>query len=259
MSRPWKKSCGRRGIVADEETIANLYEQRLPVLSDIRSLQNLIKEKGSDEFLRFREEDLIVHEPDEEEISQYPDQIKIGDAAFNCLYNFEPGKKDDGVTVKVPLGFLSKAATENIDHHLPSLLKEKAVHLLKTLPKSIRLKLPPPAQVTQLLLEDQSSLNKPLPQALSQLLLDQFKIKVSKDDWATEKLPDYLNIRYSVIDEKGNEIKDGRDINLLQKNWPTRSVAQPWIKSEASAKKKESPVGISGNCRSRFPFGEHTV
>ncbi|HOG88887.1 MAG TPA: ATP-dependent RNA helicase HrpA, partial [Smithella sp.] len=39
----------RRGIVADEETIANLYEQRLPVISDIRSLQNLIKEKGSDE------------------------------------------------------------------------------------------------------------------------------------------------------------------------------------------------------------------
>ena len=207
----------RRGIVADEETIAGLYEQRLPVLSDIRSLQNLIKEKGSDDFLRFREEELIAHEPDAEEISQYPDRIKIGDAAFNCRYNFEPGKKDDGVTVKVPLGFLSKAATENIDHHLPSLLKEKAVHLLKTLPKSIRLKLPPPAQITQLLLEDKSFLNKPLPQALSQLLLDKFKIKVSKEDWATEKLPDYLNIRYSVVDEKGKEIKDGRDINLLQK------------------------------------------
>jgi ATP-dependent helicase HrpA len=207
----------RRGIVADEETIANLYDQRLPVLSDIRSLQNLIKEKGSDEFLRFREEELIAHEPDSEEISQYPDRIKVGDAAFNCRYNFEPGKEDDGVTVKVPLGFLSKAATENIDRHLPSLLKEKAVHLLKALPKSIRLKLPPPAQIVQLLLEDQSSLNKPLPQALSQLLLDQYKIKVSKDDWATEKLPDYLNIRYSVIDEKGKEIKESRDISLLQK------------------------------------------
>ncbi|MDI6742778.1 MAG: ATP-dependent RNA helicase HrpA, partial [Smithella sp.] len=207
----------RRGIVADEETIANLYEQRLPVLSDIRSLQNLIKEKGSDEFLRFREEDLIVREPDEEEIAQYPDQIKIGDAAFKCRYNFEPGKKDDGITVKVPLGFISKAATENIDRHLPSLLKEKAVHLLKSLPKSIRLKLPPPAKIADLLLNDKSNANKPLPQALSQLLLDQYKVKVSRDDWATEKLPDYLNIRYSVIDEKGNEIKESRDIHLLQK------------------------------------------
>ncbi|MCE5210262.1 MAG: ATP-dependent RNA helicase HrpA [Deltaproteobacteria bacterium] len=207
----------RRGIVADEETIANLYEQRLPVLSDIRSLLNLIREKGSDQFLRFREEELIAHEPDLDEIAQYPDQIKIGDAALRCRYNFEPGKKDDGVTVKVPLGFLSKAATENVDRQLPSLLKEKAVHLLKSLPKSIRLKLPPPAQIVQLFLKDESSLNKPLIQALSQLLLDQYKVKISRNDWATEKLPDYLNIRYSVIDEKGNEIKESRDINLLQK------------------------------------------
>jgi ATP-dependent helicase HrpA len=206
-----------RGIVVDEETIAGLYEQRLPVISDIRSLLNLIKEKGCDEFLRFREEDLIANEPDPEEISQYPDQIKIGDAAFACRYNFEPGKTDDGVTVNVPLGFVSRAAQENIDRYLPSLLKEKATHLLKALPKSIRLKLPPPAQIVQLLLEDKSSLNKPLPQALSQLLLDQYKIKVSKEDWATERLPDYLNIRYSVIDEKGKEIKESRDINLLQK------------------------------------------
>ena len=207
----------RRGIVADEETIANLYEQRLPVLSDIRSLLNLIREKGSDEFLRFREEELIAHEPDAEEISQYPDRIKIGDAAFNCRYNFEPGKDDDGVTVKVPLGFLSKAATENIDRHLPSLQKEKAIHLLKALPKSLRQRIPSPVQAAQLLMEEESYLNKSLPQALSELLRDKYKITVPRDAWAVEKLPDYLNIRYSVIDEKGKEIGDSRDINLLQK------------------------------------------
>ena len=90
----------------------------------------------------FREEDLIAHEPDPEEISQYPDQIKIGDAALACRYNFEPGKNDDGVTVNVPLGLVSRTAEENIDRYLPSLLKEKAIHLLKSLPKALRQKLP---------------------------------------------------------------------------------------------------------------------
>ncbi|MDD5343478.1 MAG: ATP-dependent RNA helicase HrpA, partial [Smithella sp.] len=207
----------KRGLVADEETIANLYEQRLPVISDIRSLLTLIREKGSDEFLRFREEDLIAHEPDPEEISQYPDQIKIGDAALACRYNFEPGKSDDGVTVNVPLGLVSRTAEENIDRYLPSLLQEKAVHLLKSLPKSLRLKLPPPVQIAQTLLEDKSNLNKSLPQALSQLLQDQYKVTVPRDAWALDKLPDHLNIRFSVIDEKGKEIKNSRDINLLQK------------------------------------------
>ena len=187
------------------------------MLSDIRSLLSLIRERGSDEFLRFREEDLIAYEPDEEEISRFPDQIKLKDASLRCTYNFEPGKRDDGVTVKVPLGLVSSAARENIDRHLPSLLKEKAVHLLKTLPKSLRQRIPSPAQAAQLLMEDESYLNKSLPQALSELLRDHYKITVPRDSWALEKLPDYLNIRYSVIDEKGKEIGDSRDISLLQK------------------------------------------
>ncbi|PKN52405.1 MAG: hypothetical protein CVU55_07710, partial [Deltaproteobacteria bacterium HGW-Deltaproteobacteria-13] len=207
----------KRGLVVDEETIARLYEQRLPVISDIRSLLSLIREKGSDEFLRFKEEDLIAHEPDPDEISQYPDQIKIGDAALACRYNFEPGQSDDGVTVNVPLGLVSRTAEENIDRYLPSLLQEKAVHLLKSLPKALRLKLPPPLQIAQSLLEDKSNLNKSLPQALSQLLQDQYKVTVPRDAWALEKLPAHLNVRYSVIDEKGKEIKNSRDINLLQK------------------------------------------
>jgi len=207
----------KRGLVVDEETIAHFYEQRLPLISDIRSLLSFIKEKGSDDFLRFREEDLIASDPDPEEIAQYPDQIKIGEAAFACRYRFEPGKSDDGVTVKVPLGFISKAAEENIDHYLPSLLQEKAICLLKSLPKSIRQRLPSPSHTAKLLLEQKSYLNKSLPQALSELLQDKYKVTVPRDAWALEKLPTRLNIRYSVIDEKGDEIKNSRDINLLQK------------------------------------------
>ncbi len=207
----------RRGLVADEETIAGLYEKRLPLISDIRTLMNLIKEKGSDEFLRFREEDLIAHEPDPDEISRYPDQIKIGEAALTCRYSFGPGKSDDGVTVSVPLSFISMAAEENIDSHLPSLMQEKAVHLLKLLPKSLRQRLPSPSQVAHSLLQQKSYLNKSLPQALSQLLQDKYKVTVPRDAWALEKLPVHLNIRYSVIDDKGKEIRNSRDINELNK------------------------------------------
>jgi len=215
--RTMEEKLRRRGVVVDEEAIANLYEQRLPLISDIRSLMNLIKEKGSDEFLRFRGEDLIAHEPDEEEISQYPDQIKIGGAAFACRYSFDPGQSDDGVTVSVPLGFVSRATEENIDSHLPTLLREKAVHLLKSLPKSMRQRLPSPVEITQSLMMQKSYLNKSLPQALGQLLQDKYGVTIPRDAWALEKLPAHLNIRYSVIDEKGKEIQSSRDIHELHK------------------------------------------
>ena len=113
---------------------------------------SFIKEKGSDHFLCFKDQDLIESEPDSEEISQYPDQIKVGEAAFDCRYRFEPGKSDDGVTVNVPVGFISQAAAENIDSYLPSLLQEKAIHLLKSLPKTLLKILPSPAHITELLL-----------------------------------------------------------------------------------------------------------
>jgi ATP-dependent helicase HrpA len=88
---------------------------------------------------------------------------------------------------------------------------------LKSLPKSIRQRLPSPAHTAKLLLEQKSYSNKSLPQALSQLLQDKYKVTVPRDTWALDKLPTHLNIRYSVIDEKGDEIKNSRDINLLQK------------------------------------------
>ena len=145
-----------RGIAVDEDTIVALYDKRLPVLSDIRSLLKLIRDKGGDDFLRFQEEDFIVYEPDDHELSQYPDQIKIGNTALPCHYRFEPGRSEDGVTVQVPLGLVAKTASGNIEKQLPSLLKEKVLYLLKTLPKNFRQKLPPATNIADHFLIDNS-------------------------------------------------------------------------------------------------------
>ncbi|HLZ20411.1 MAG TPA: ATP-dependent RNA helicase HrpA, partial [Smithellaceae bacterium] len=161
-----------RGIAVDEETIAGLYEKRLPVLSDMRSLVQLIKNRGSDDFLRFSEEDLLAGEPDPLELAQHPDHIKLGNVALPCRYRFEPGRAEDGVTVTVPVGLLTKAASENIERQLPTLLQEKVLHLLKTLPKNFRLKLPHPAQITRLFCEHYADSENALPRALSTFLLN---------------------------------------------------------------------------------------
>jgi ATP-dependent helicase HrpA len=207
----------KRGIAADEEAIAGLYEQTLPILSDIRSLMKLIKDRGSDEFLRFREDELIALEPDAAEIAKYPDRVKLGDAAFSCQYRFDPGRSDDGVTMKIPLGMISKAATENVERSLPNLLREKVLFLLKSLPKTTRQRLPAAAHVADLFVEQISDARQSLPLLLSCFLQDNFKVTVAQESWSLEKLPEHLNIRYSVVDEKGAEIKSSRDIDYLQR------------------------------------------
>lgn len=206
----------KRGIVADEEVIARLYEERLPVLSDIRSLLKLIRDKGSDDFLRFREEDVIAVEPDENELSRRPDNIRIGEAVLSCSYHFAPGRSTDGVTMKIPLGLVSKAAAENVERFLPGLLQEKTLHLLKSLPKAVRRKLPAAQQITASFIEQTDDSKRALPQSLGQFIRDKYRISIPPEAWVLEKLPTHLNIRYSVVDEKGEEVKVSRDIGQLQ-------------------------------------------
>ncbi len=206
-----------RGIAVEEESIAALYETRLPVLSDIRSLLKLIKDKGGDDFLRFCEKDFIVREPDAGELSQYPDHIKIGNAALPCDYRFEPGRAGDGVTIDVPLGLVTKAASENIEKQLPSLVQEKVLHLLKSLPKSIRQKLPPVAQIAETF-HRLDTVADSIPAALSKFMRSEYKITVPVHAWSLDKLPLHLNIRYRVIDDQGNEVKHSRDMLELQKD-----------------------------------------
>ncbi len=232
----------KRGIAIDEEAVAALYDQRLPLISDIRSLQKLIRDRGSDDFLRFREEDFVAHNPDDDELRQYPDQIKIGSAALPCSYQFEPGKASDGVTVTVPLGLVSRAAVENVEKHLPSLLQEKAFLMLKSLPKTVRHKLPPLVSVAEAFSRWTEMKENPLPLALSKFLLAEYHLTIPVESWTQDKLPQHLNIRYRVIDETGGEVKVSRNIVELEKEL-TGQIQQVSLDSSRAQWEKD---GITG-------------
>jgi ATP-dependent helicase HrpA len=209
----------KRGMVADEETIAGLYEKKLPLLSDMQSLLALIKNRGDDFFLRFKEEELLIEEPNPEELSLRPDSIELGNAVLPCQYRFEPGKAEDGVTVCVPVGLLGKASSGNIERQLPTLLEEKVQYLLKAIPKNFRRLLPHPAEIARMFCKTYVHHELSLPQALTQFLLKKFKLTVPVDAWPLDKVPDHLNVRYSIIGESGETIKTSRDILALQKEF----------------------------------------
>ena len=232
----------KRGIAADEEAIAGLYEQRLPLLSDIRSLQKWIKDRGDDDFLRFREEDLIASGPDLQELRQYPDQIRLGNAVLSCRYRFEPGRAADGVTIRVPLGLVSRTASENIEKHLPSLRQEKVLHLIKSLPKNIRLKLPPPIQVAAQFGKQTGGEDQALPLALGRFLFDEYQLRVPSGFWTQEKLPPHLQIRFSVVDDHGDEIRSSRDIGELRQEL-TEQVRRTSLESCRRQWEKENLTG----------------
>jgi len=135
----------KRDILTNEEDIFDFYHKKLEGIYDIRTLKQHLKKRGTDGFLRMKKDDLFRYFPDEEELYLFPDKITLGTNQFQCNYSFEPGSRDDGVTIKVPSALAATVPAESVEWLVPGLYSEKIAALIKSLPKDYRKQLVPVA------------------------------------------------------------------------------------------------------------------
>ncbi|MBN2569418.1 MAG: ATP-dependent RNA helicase HrpA, partial [Deltaproteobacteria bacterium] len=204
----------RRNILADESAQAAFYEERLDTVYDIRTLNKLIK--GNDKFLRMTEENILQYYP-EEELSLYPDEIVLGNKCLPCTYRFDPGRKDDGITLTVPAGLLNALPLDSADVKIPGLLREKITALIRGLPKEFRRKLVPIPETVDLIMEEMNTRGENLLSDMGRFIYQRWGISIPAAAWPMHALPDYLKMRFSVVDEMGRVIGESRDIAKLQK------------------------------------------
>ncbi len=205
----------RRNILADENAQTAFYEERLDIVYDIRTLNKLVKGKGKDGFLRMTEEDILQYYP-EEELSRYPDEIMLGNKCLPCTYRFDPGEKDDGVTVTIPAGLVSALPLELADLMIPGLLREKITVLIRGLPKEFRRRLVPIPGTVDVIMKEMRGGREILLSDMGRFIYEQWGVSIPATTWSAGALPDYLKMRFSVVDEKGREIRSSREIAQLQ-------------------------------------------
>ncbi len=206
----------RRNLLADRDVLIRFYEERLGGISDIRSLQKRIREKGSDGFLRMKKEDVLQSPPDEETLSLYPDQWSFGKKSLPLTYRFDPGKTDDGVTLNLPVHLLPALSPGALEWGVPGLLREKITALLKGLPKSYRVKFSPVNRTVERILERIEWGKGSFAQALTDSLRDLCKVDVPPSFWLSVAIPEHLKVRVNVLDSDRRTIASGRDIGLLK-------------------------------------------
>jgi ATP-dependent helicase HrpA len=215
----------RRDIVVGDSAVAEFYSSRLQGVYDIRTLRKRIKEKRGDAFLRLKEEDLLLSQPDEE-IGRYPDRIAVGQRTYDCTYAFAPGREEDGVTLRVPSGQVSGVPLECLDWSVPGLLKEKVTALIKGLPKTYRKQLVPVPQTVEVILQEMGKGEPFLINALSRFVYRKFGVDIPASAWAGVEIPDHLKMRVTVIDHAGKTLESGRDIHLLMQSDEKRHGAE---------------------------------
>jgi len=204
----------RRDILVSDDDIYDFYRKKLDGISDIRTFQHLLRKKGED-FLKMTHEELMRYQPEQNNLSLYPDKISIGHTALPCDYHFEPGNLKDGVTIKIPSAQIHTVQPELLDWVVPGLLKEKITMLLKSLPKEYRKQLVPVSQTADIIAADMPKSETALPTALSNFIYKRFKVDIPASAWSSDALPDYLKLRIAITGPKGEEIRAGRDKAIL--------------------------------------------
>ncbi len=209
----------RRDIRVSDTVIMEFYRSRLGGVWDMAGLKKKIKAHGSDAFLRMSKADLLATAPDDAEISMFPDQITVGDAAYACSYRFDPGHDHDGVTVKLPVSAAKTVVMDAVDWVVPGLLEEKITLLLKGLPKTYRKQLVPLTDTIRVIMAKMPRYKDALATSLSRFIYERFHVDIPASAWREDLLPDYLKTRIAWVDASGKEICAGRDKHILNQSF----------------------------------------
>ncbi|MFT6986737.1 MAG: ATP-dependent helicase HrpA [Psychromonas sp.] len=209
----------RRDILVDDETLFYFYDQLLP--SDVASSKQFDswwnrEKKSNPELLNYRRSDLMAHGADKVTANAYPDFWQQGPFKLKLSYAFEPGTKQDGVTVDLPLALLNQIQSSGFDWQIPALREELLIALIKTLPKTLRRNFVPAPNYAEAAMAAMEPLQTSLLAAFEKQLLRMTGVRVPENSWDIDALPVHLKMKFNIIDEQGKSIALGSDLSLLQ-------------------------------------------
>jgi len=237
----------RRDIQEDEQVLFDFYDEKIP--ADIYSQAAFEKwlrqqEKEHPDFLMLTQQDLTRNDAEALRHEDFPDAIRSSGVFLPLKYHFMPGDKNDGVTAQIPLAALNQIKEEDFDWLIPGLIREKILHLIKGLAKSLRRNFIPAPEYASAC----ANLIKPGEESLLDQLCSQLKrmtgVNVKRSDWHPEKLPLHLRINFSVLDEAGKEIVQGRDLNEIQQQF-RHQASDAFSKQSATGLETESMQQIN--------------
>lgn len=220
----------RRDIIADEETLFNYYDQYIP--QDIYQTASFDKwyqreSKHNPQLLIMTEADALARDANEVTANQFPDTLQLNELTLSLSYVFEPGHIRDGVTVSVPAPLLPQLSKERLNWLVPGLLEQRAIALIRNLPKAIRKNFVPVPDFVKAAIAVMTFAEGSLYQALGQQLLRMTGVRISDEAWieAEALVDDHLRMNIEVLNVNGKKIGEGRDLAELVAKFSEESQA----------------------------------
>ncbi|HZE31083.1 MAG TPA: ATP-dependent RNA helicase HrpA [Actinoallomurus sp.] len=209
----------RRGIVVDDETLFEFYDERIPASAvSARHFDSWWKKarRETPDLLTFSTSMLVNDAAEEIQQADYPDVWQADDQRLPLSYQFEPGTDADGVTVQIPLPVLNQVGAEGFDWQIPGLREDLVTELIRSLPKRLRVNFVPAPDVARKVLTRLDPSSGPLLESLSRELRAMTGVEVPPSAWDLSRVPDHLKITYRVVDRR-NALAEGKDLASLKR------------------------------------------
>ncbi|WP_430009608.1 ATP-dependent RNA helicase HrpA [Methylophaga lonarensis] len=218
----------RRDVLVDDDALFDFYRQRIPdnIINGagFEKWRKQAEQKQAD-ILFLKREHLMQHQAEQVTAESFPDQMLVNRVPLPLEYHFEPGKTHDGITQTIPLSLLNQTSEERYEWLVPGLLRDKIIHLLKGLPKSLRRHFIPVPQYADKCLQLLSPDSGALLPALSEQLRKLSGVEIPLTQWNTEELPLYLQMNFRLVDEQGKLLDESRDLHQLKQRWAQEAAA----------------------------------
>ena len=222
----------RPDILVGDDQLAAFYDERLPpsvnTVAALEQWYGEAEQQGTDP-LRMQRQHVIARDIDQHSEYAFPDSTAVQHNELAINYRFEPGSDEDGIRIDVPAPLIASMVQRDLDWAVPGLVHDRAVALMKSLPKALRKQfVPVPDFVTQAL----SSAGKEngagkeskagagdsdrSEQALTELLADRAwalkRVRITPEQWDPSAVPLHLQPRIRVLGKHGKALAEGQDL-----------------------------------------------
>jgi ATP-dependent helicase HrpA len=210
----------RRDLVVDEQTLFEFYDGVVPAeIVSGAHFDSWWKKARRDqpELLTFDPAMLLHDIAAEVTAGDFPDLRQEGSTEFPLSYHFEPGADQDGVRVDVPLATLNHLGAAAFSWHVPGLREELVIALLRSLPKQLRVNFVPAPNFARGFLSAVPPGEESLTEALTRHLRALTGVAVPTQAWDWSKVPDHLKPSFRIVDEAGEVLGEGKDLEALKR------------------------------------------
>lgn len=244
----------RRDILRDDEAVYEFYAARVPEdVVSTRSFEGWWRKARRDtpDLLTMTEGDLLEHSEDAQiDQAEFPREWHSGGQKLRLDYRFEPGARDDGVTVTVPLALLPHFDEEAFEGSIPGFRLELVTALIKSLPKSIRKHVVPAADNAAVFVAqldaDRTENPAPLSERLATLIAAKTHIPVAASDFDWTRVSPHLIPTFRLIDARGKTLATDKDLAALQRTFASQAAeAVATMAAEAAKRGRQAEVAAA--------------